>query len=469
MRVPKKTAELENVILGLLIGEPEVSIRSIAAAAGLSKDNDTVRKAIRRALVALEEKKLIIPKGSSRSRVYVLSEEKRIEENETVETGIEGHGSFKGIELSADSRSLLEYVSQDIKEREPVGYNQDFLRSYQPNETFYLAAEKRQELLATGRVEAIERPAGTYARNILNRLLIDLSWNSSRLEGNTYSLLETKRLIELGEAAVGKDATEAQMILNHKAAIEYIVESADESSIPSQGIRSIHALLSENLLGDPAAPGRLRSLIVGIAGSTYLPVENPQILRECFDLFVEKLNAIEDPFEQSIFSIIHLSYMQAFEDVNKRTARLAANIPLIKANLKPLSFTDVDQAAYVSALLGVYEKNDVSLIRDLYLWAYNRSSQRYTAVQQSLGEPNLLKLKFREPIQEIVRSIIHEKVAGQQVVQKIRDVIEAQNIPDEDRDALLNLIETEIISLHDGNVARYRVRPSEFQEWKDLQ
>ncbi|HBE83476.1 MAG TPA: hypothetical protein DDW24_11975 [Blastocatellia bacterium] len=159
--------------------------------------------------------------------------------------------------------------------------------------------------------------------------------------------------------------------------------------------------------------------------------------------------------------------MQAFEDVNKRTARLVSNIPLIKANLKPLSFMDVDQAAYVSALLGVYEKNDVSLIRDLYIWAYKRSSQRYTAVQQSLGEPNLLKLKYREPIREIVRSIILEKVAGEQVVQKIRDLIEKQNIPEADRSALFNLIETEIISLHDGNVARYRVRPSEFQEWKD--
>jgi hypothetical protein len=210
-------------------------------------------------------------------------------------------------------------------------------------------------------------------------------------------------------------------------------------------------------------------LIVGIGGSTYMPLENPQILQECFDLFVEKLNAIEDPFEQSIFSIIHLSYMQAFEDVNKRTARLVANVPLIKANLKPLSFTDVDQAAYVGALLGVYEKTDVSLIRDLYIWAYNRSAQRYTAVQQSLGEPNLLKLKFRDAIREIVRSIILDKVAGEGVVQRIRDLIEEQSVPETDREALFNLIENEIISLHEGNVARYGVRPSEFQAWKDLQ
>ncbi len=181
MREPKKTAELQTIILKLLNNdEPEVSIRSIAAAAGLSKDDDTERKAIRRALVSLEERKLIVPKGSARSRVYVLSEQKPPADNEPNGSDIKGYGSFKGIELSPDSKTLLEYVSQDIKKREPVGYDQDFLRSYDPNETFYLAHEQREELLAVGRVEAIERPAGTYARNILDRLLIDLSWNSSQ-------------------------------------------------------------------------------------------------------------------------------------------------------------------------------------------------------------------------------------------------------------------------------------------------
>ena len=468
MREPKKTAELETVILTLLNRDSEVSIRSIAAAAGLSKDDDTERKAIRRALLSLEERKMIVPEGSARSRVYVLSSQPA-DGGPTTEAIADKLGSFKGIELSPDSKALLEYVSKDVKERTPVGYDQDFLRSYEPNQSFYLSPDQRKKLAADGRVEAIDRPAGTYARNILNRLLIDLSWNSSRLEGNTYSLLETKRLIEFGEEAAGKDASEAQMILNHKAAIEYAVESADEDRITPHEIYSVHALLSENLLGDPAASGRLRSLIVGIGGSTYMPLENPHILQECFDHFVEKLNAITDPFEQSIFSIVHLSYMQAFEDVNKRTARLVANIPLIKANLKPLSFTDVDPTAYVSALLGVYERNDVSLIRDLYIWAYNRSSQKYTAVQQSLGEPNLLKLRYREPVREIVRSIILEKVAGEQVVQKIRELIETKNVPDDDLDALFHLIETEIISLHDGNIARYKVRPSEFQTWKALQ
>lgn len=312
-------------------------------------------------------------------------------------------------------------------------------------------------------------PAGTYARNILNRLLIDLSWNSSRLEGNTYSLLETKRLIELGENAVGKDASEAQMILNHKEAIEYIIESAAEATISSHEVCSIHALLSENLLGDPSASGRIRQIAVGFDGTNYMPLENPHILKEYFQLFIDKLNLIEDPFEQSFFSLVQLSYMQAFEDVNKRTARLVANIPLIKKNLNPLSFMEVDPEAYVKALLGVYEKNDVSLFLDLYLWAYRRSSQRYSAIQQAMGEPNLLKLKYRTEIQDIIRSVILEKVAGPQVVHRIQNLMEAKNLPETDTAEIFKLIEMEIIGLHDGNIARFKIRPSEFQEWKILQ
>lgn len=466
--MPKsKTEEIEAAILKLLGTEPEVSVRLIANALGASKDNLTKRKAVGRALKSLVDQNLIIPKNSGRSRIYVKSDQ--TSETSRLTNLSADISQFKGIKLSSESQSLLRYVSQELNERTPVGYNQDFLRAYEPNKTFYLASDQRKKLFEIGRVEATVRPAGTYARNILNRLLIDLSWNSSRLEGNTYSLLETKRLIELGETAIGKDASEAQMILNHKAAIEYIVDSAQDEPITSLEIYSIHALLSENLLGDPAASGSLRDIMVNIGGSTYVPLENPQLLREGFDLFVDKINQIEDPFEQSLFSIIHLSYLQAFEDVNKRTARLVANIPIIKANLKPLSFTEVEQQAYVSALLGVYERNDISLIRDLYIWAYNRSSQKYTAIQQSMGEPNLLKLQYRQAIHSIVNAIITERTAGTEIVRKIQELIEASDIPEADRQSIFNLIETEIFSLHEGNAARFRVRPSEFQAWKALQ
>ena len=280
-------------------------------------------------------------------------------------------------------------------------------------------------------------------------------------------MLETKRLIEFGENATGKNATEAQMILNHKEAIEYIVEASKEETVSSHDICSIHALLSENLLGDPGASGRVRQVSVGISGTVYFPIDNPHVLRECFDVFIEKFNRIENPFEQSLFSLVHLSYMQAFEDVNKRTARLVSNIPLIRKNLRPLSFAEVQEEAYVKALLGVYEKNDISLIKDLYIWAYSRSSQQYSAVQQSMGEPNLLKLKYRSVIQDIVKVLILERVVGSKLMYRLQNLIEERNLPEVDGAELLKIIETEIANLHDGNIARFKVRPSEFEAWKN--
>ncbi|MBX2987756.1 MAG: Fic family protein [Bdellovibrionaceae bacterium] len=461
----RKKADLEALVLALLKEKKEINVPDVAQTAGMSKSDEGDRKAIRRVLTALVERGVLEARGAARARVYVATTNAAAEAPKSQEDS----RPFKDISLSQESERLLKHVSQSLQARTPVGYNQDFLRQYEPNQSFYLTGAQRAQLLKTGTVENAVRPAGTYARNILNRLLIDLSWNSSRLEGNTYSLLETKRLIELGESAAGKDASEAQMILNHKGAIEYIIESATEDEITSHEVFSIHALLSENLLGDPSASGRIRQIAVGVGGTTYLPLENPHVLNECFQIFIEKLNLIEDPFEQSFFTLVQLSYMQAFEDVNKRTARLVANIPLIKKNLRPLSFIDVENEAYVKALLGVYEKNDVSLFRDLYMWAYTRSAQRYSAIQQAMGEPNLLKLKYRADIQDIIRTVILEKVAGPQVVHRIQTLLEAKNLPAADSAELFKLIETEIVSLHDGNIARFKIRPTEFQEWKNLQ
>ena len=462
----EKKANLEALVMRLLQEKSQINIQDVAQVAGLSKFDEGDRKTIRRVINKLIDRGLIEVKGAARARAYVL---KKIAQPEILSSDKVFILPFKDIFLSEASESVLRYVSQSLQARTPVGYNQEFLRSYVPNRTFYLTEDQRGELLKIGTVENRTQPPGTFARNILNRLLIDLSWNSSRLEGNTYSLLETKRLIELGESVAGKDAAEAQMILNHKGAIEYIIELATEITITAHQICSIHSLLSENLLGDPSASGRIRRIAGGIGGSNYLPLENPHILEECFQLFIEKLNLIEDPFESSFFSLVHLSYLQSFEDVNKRTARVLANIPLIKGNLKPLSFTDVDKEAYVKSLLGVYEKNDVCLFRDLFLWAYARSSHRYTAIQQSMGEPNLLKLQYRKEIQEIMRSLIVEKTPGFGLVGKIQRLIELKNLPEKDAPEIFNLIETEVISLHEGNIARFKIRPSEFQEWKNLQ
>jgi len=369
------------------------------------------------------------------------------------------------IPLSDEAKAIEAHVRQPPQQRTPVGYNRAFLDSYRPNESFYLPASVRAGLLSQGQAMGTDEPAGTYARQIAHRLLIDLSWNSSRLEGNTYSLLETERLISAGEAATGKDALEAQMILNHKEAIEFLIAAAAEVDFNRYTLLNLHALLSDNLLEDPTASGRLRSIPVGIGQTVFLPIEGPQRIDECFQRILDTAAAIEDPFEQAFFAMVHLPYLQPFEDVNKRVSRLAANIPLIKRNLCPLSFVDVAPQIYISAMLGIYELNRVELLRDVFVWAYKRSCARYSAVRQSLGEPDPFRIRYRLQISEAVADVVRGKMNKPQAVAFVRSRAD-ERIPAPDREHFIEVVETQLISLHEGSIARYRLRPSEFQTWR---
>jgi Fic family protein len=319
-----------------------------------------------------------------------------------------------------------------------------------------------RHLRELGRPQQEGRPAGTFAREILDRLLIDLSWASSRLEGNTYSLLDTERLIHAGQEAAGKNAKETQMILNHKAAIELLVNSAEEIGINRFTLCNLHALLAENLLDHPQDAGRLRTTAVGVAGTMYVPTAIPQLIEEMFELLLAKAAAITDPYEQALFLMVQLPFLQPFIDVNKRTSRLAANIPLIKLNLVPLSFIGVQERAFSESVMAVYEFNRVELIRDVFVWAYERSCQRYVTVRDSLPEPDPFRLKYRTTLREVIGSIIKDgKKPTLGVIRKqARLLIPANDLPRFSEVALQDLQ-----GLHEGNIARYGLRPSEFRAW----
>ena len=369
--------------------------------------------------------------------------------------------------MSKAGQAIRKYVRKAPESRKPVGYDRTFLDSYRPNETFYLSDEERTHLHKIGKPQIGEQPAGTYARQILDRLLIDLSWNSSRLEGNTYSLLDTRRLIDFGQAAEGKDRLETQMILNHKDAIELLVTEANEIGFNRHTIQNLHAMLAYNLLPDPDAPGRLRQMVVGITGSVFHPLEVPQIIEECFDRILALAHAIEDPFEQAFFVLVQIPYLQPFDDVNKRVSRLSANIPLIKANLSPLSFQDVPDDLYTQAVLGVYELKQIELLKDVFIWAYGRSAARYAAVRQSLGEPDPMKLRYRDQLREIIASVVLGTMGRKDAIVYIAKWANDHIVAD-DREAFREMAETELLSLHEGNFARYRIRPSEYQAWQEV-
>ena len=371
------------------------------------------------------------------------------------------------VPLSEPGKSIRDYVRQASGARKPVGYKPKFLDRYRPNVSFYLTELDRRHLAAVGRPPIGELPAGTYAKQILNRLLIDLSWNSSRLDGNTYSLLDTKRLIELGEEAEGRAHLEAQMILNHKDAIEFLVGAASEIGFNRYTILNLHALLANNLLADPTAAGRLRYIAVGIEGSVFHPLEVPQIIEESFDQILATAAAVSDPFEQAFFVMVQLPYLQPFDDVNRRVSRLAANIPLIKRNLAPLSFTDVPIQTYTEAVLGVYELNKIELLKDVFVWAYERSSARYVSVRQSLGEPDPFRLRYRDQLREIIADLVRARVSRKNVAAEM--VAWAKKEVDlGDRERFDTVVEGELIGLHEGNFARYRIRPLEFAAWRQV-
>ena len=369
------------------------------------------------------------------------------------------------IPFSQTARQVRACVTAPPSSRENVGYRKGFLDEYQPNVTSYLTNQDKQTLFELGRVEGREQPAGTYARKILNQLLIDLSFNSSRLEGNTYSLLDTERLVKDGTPAAGKDPQETQMILNHKAAIEYLADPPDPAGFNLHVITNLHALLAENLLGNPAAEGRLRTIPVDIAHTTYLPVAIPQLIRECFDLILTKCEQIRNPFEQAFFALVHLPYLQPFDDLNKRVSRLAANIPLIRENLCPLSFTDVPKNFYIEGLLGVYELNDVSLLKETFLWAYRRSVSRYKVIQESLGTPDPVHMQFRELIKQTVKEVVETKTTKESVATTL-DQLLGHDIEASEKSAVINAIERELVSLHEGNIARFKLKLSDFLLWK---
>jgi Fic family protein len=367
------------------------------------------------------------------------------------------------IPFSTVARDVLDYVSQPEAMRRPCTYVRRFLDNYVPNETAYIPDSVKVRLHDMGRPIVAERAGGTFVKDILNRFLIDLSWSSSRLEGNTYSRLETERLLQLGETPDGKDIKETQMILNHKAAIEMLVDGGEEVGINRYTLLNLHAALSDNLMADPEASGRLRRRPVQISGSVYTPLAIPQVMEEMITQITTKASAIGDPFERAFFVMVHLPYLQPFEDVNKRVSRLAANIPLIQADLCPLSFVDVPESAYIKATLGVYEMTRTELLRDLFVWAYERSCRRYVAIRDSIAEPDLFRLKYRGALTDVMGGIVRGR--HRPTDETIRAAA-AELVAAADLDRFVKLVAREFARLDEGNIARYRIRLPDFRDWR---
>ncbi len=211
----------------------------------------------------------------------------------------------------------------------------------------------------------------------------------------------------------------------------------------------------------------MRTAPVMIGGSVYHPLEIPQLIDECFGQLLTLASEIQDPFEQAFFAMVHLPYLQPFLDVNKRVSRLAANIPLIRRNLCPLSFLDVPDRAYIDGTVAVYELNRVELLRDVFIWAYQRSCARYSAIRQSLGEPDPFRLRYRQQIKNLVAEVVRDCMDKRKAAHRIAGW-SGTEIQPSDQSRFIEVVETELSNLHAGNFARYGLRPLEFADWKKV-
>lgn len=365
--------------------------------------------------------------------------------------------------FSSKSLEAIKAIKKPLFERRPVAYADIWFDSYKPNSSSYLKKTLQKQLLESGRRATGQDPAGTYAHQIFNRLLIDLSYNSSRLEGNTYSLLDTERLLLHGNSAAGKLDEEKVMILNHKEAIRYLVDNAPKLEVSRNTICTLHYLLSDGLL-EPSDSGKVRRHGVRIGMSVYSPFEDPKRLERQLEKISAKAALIEDPFEQSIFLLIHISYLQAFADVNKRTARLSANIPLIKGNLVPLAFSDVQVDDYISAMLAIYELQDVQPLVDLYVYSYMRTCAAYDTTVKAMGFDEV-RVRYRQQRRNIVRDVILKGIVGANV----QTFVEKEAVKQVPEAALTSFVEDvleDIQQMDESRLAGLGVTPEQLLKWQ---
>lgn len=357
--------------------------------------------------------------------------------------------------LSA-AQALKNQLLQPLASRRPVTYQADFVLDYVPNQSFLLPEALAHALAAEGGMGG-QQPAGTYARRVLEPLLIDLSWSSSRLEGNPFSLLATEELFKKGTADGDLDAV---MLLNHKAAIEFLIEAVPEYGLIAGVIHNLHSLLMQDLLLDSAGLGTIRHKIVSISGTTYNPCQVPNQLQEMFELVLDKARQINNPVEAAFFLWVNLAYLQPFEDGNKRTSRLAANIPLMLYNCAPLSFLDIDAQDYAYAMMGVYEHCNVALAVELFESVYRRSIAKYGVQLAAMGLPDPVRLRLRSALGDAVGTVVRER-------RSIEQAMAAVELVESDVAIFRQMLVEELRALGIHNCARYRLTISQTQQWID--
>ena len=275
------------------------------------------------------------------------------------------------VEMDLEEYFKIDSLERDILEH----YNFDLLEHLRDNQNLFTATEletlQKEQLKFTRQIQQLSR--GQFQTEF-ERLAIDLSWKSAQIEGNTYSLLETERLLTLQQTASGKTKDEAVMLLNHKTALDFIFEHIHYvQPLSVSAIEDIHKLLTSELKVKP----NIRNRRVGITGTRYVPLDNEFQIREALQGMCDLVNGKTNVFEKALLVLLLISYIQPFDDGNKRTARILSNAILMNHHHCPLSFRTVDPIDYKKAMLLFYEKNNLSAFKKIFMEQYEYAVNHY--------------------------------------------------------------------------------------------
>lgn len=339
------------------------------------------------------------------------------------------------------------------------GYHHTLISDYRPNTDVYLSNATRQGFRALNRALRAGHARAVGPQAHLIPLLApywapDIVWNSSRMTGIRYTEREAEQFLQTGGLVPTKPLHDAQTLLNHDAAVAFLQKQ--DTVVNELVLRNLHAILMENLLFDPGTYGRLRRMRY-----TAPPREPGDVLRQ----LVEKTNAIGDPFEQSFFLFLHLSSLQLFDQGNLRLARTAANIPLLRADLCPITFLYTPVAVYHHALYEVKASLRYQVLHNLYADAYEESCRHY-ATAPTPNTINPLRLHYHAELSCMVRHIVEAGMTRPQAASYLacRECQSASELPS----AIYELILPEIDSLHAGNVVKHGLSVETFLAWKQL-
>ncbi len=294
---------------------------------------------------------------------------------------VEGKARATRYKLSDQAHLLMPlnldtYFAQDVDEREvQTSFNFNLIRQQLPAVNLFTdeEMERLNALQEEFRQHVNEMTENEY-RKEMERLGIDLSWKSSQIEGNTYSLLETERLLRESKTADGKTKEEAVMLLNHKDALRFVLDNPDYLQLLTVShIEDIHQLLTKELSVDRG----IRHRRVGITGTNYHPLDNEFQIREAMHDTCDLINSRENVFEKALLALVLLSYIQAFSDGNKRTARITSNAILIANGYCPLSFRSVDSIDYKKAMLIFYEQNNLYAFKQIFIDQFDFAVREY--------------------------------------------------------------------------------------------